>query len=123
METFEKPDVHELIEAIVSLEGIAEAQLFLRDLLTIQELNEFSKRWRVARMLNGGCSYAQIEQETGLSSTTIARISKWLQKGTGGYQKMLTKMEKRATLPGAIEVAITPDAPAEETLIQQTPLS
>lgn len=43
-------------------------------------------------MLNDKISYSQIVKETGLSSTTVARISKWLNNGMGGYQLMLEKL-------------------------------
>ena len=36
----------------------------------------------------------EIEKETGLSSTTVARISKWFQEGTGGYSLMLNRISK-----------------------------
>ena len=49
------------------------------------------KRWKVARMLSDGISYTQIVKETGMSSTTIARIAKWLNSGMNGYKLMLDK--------------------------------
>jgi len=51
---------------------------FLRDLLSEKEMVEFSRRFQVAKLLSNKVSYAQIEQQTGMSSTTIARISKFL---------------------------------------------
>lgn len=82
-----------LLRAIVKLKNIGEARKFLRDLLTEKEIIEFSNRWRAVRMLNDKISYKKIEKETGLSSRTIARISKWLKDGKGGYRMML-KREK-----------------------------
>ncbi|MCB0345141.1 MAG: hypothetical protein KDD66_08480 [Bdellovibrionales bacterium] len=84
-------DVKALCKAFASLENEREARAFLRDLLTEGEMLEFGRRWKAAQMLNDNLSYRDIEAETGLSSTTIARISKWLQGGTGGYRKMLDK--------------------------------
>lgn len=66
---------------------------FPRDLLTEGEINEFGKRLQVAQMLVEKVSYSQIEKETGLSSTTVARVSKWLNDGMGGYKSILPKME------------------------------
>jgi len=51
---------------------------FLRDLLSENEILEFSRRFEVAKMLEEKISYSEIEQETKMSSTTIARISKFL---------------------------------------------
>ena len=82
----------DLLKAVLALENIADAKLFFRDLLTPQELNEFANRWRVAQMLRKEIPYTKITKETGMSSTTIARVHKWLKRGTGGYRKMLKKM-------------------------------
>ena len=41
------------------------------------------------RLLAAGQSYAKIEQATGASATTIARVSKCLSYGAGGYRSAL----------------------------------
>ncbi len=82
----------ELFKAILKLETIDEARKFLRDLLTEAELKEFANRWKVAQMLEEKIAYKKIEKETGMSSTTIARIQKWLTSGMGGYKLMLKKL-------------------------------
>jgi TrpR-related protein YerC/YecD len=51
---------------------------FLRDLLSEKEIIEFSKRFEVAKMLSEKISYKEIEEKTKMSSTTIARVSKFL---------------------------------------------
>lgn len=87
-----------LYEAILSLKNKDEAQKFFRDLLTEQEILEFSKRWQVAQMLANKVSYSVIEKKTGLSSTTVARISKWLKSGKGGYKLALKKLNSHHNL-------------------------
>ncbi|MCL5010748.1 MAG: YerC/YecD family TrpR-related protein [Patescibacteria group bacterium] len=82
----------ELFRAVLQLENISEAKKFFRDLLTEQEIIEFAKRWQVAKMLSQKTPYSEIEQKTGLSSTTVARISKWLNKGMGGYKLMINRL-------------------------------
>lgn len=84
----------ELIKAFWSLKNAGEAKRFIRDLLTEQEIIEFGNRWKAARMLYAKIPYSQIAEETGLSSTTIARVSKWLRKGKGGYRLVLEKQAK-----------------------------
>lgn len=98
MKNWDTDETKDLLKAIVSLESTAEAKKFLRDLLTEAELVEFGKRWRAAQMLSVSIPYSQIVTATGLSSTTVARISKWLAKGTGGYQLMLKRMGKPSFL-------------------------
>ena len=84
----------DLFKVILKLKNVRETKRFFRDLLTSEEIIEFSKRWQTAKMLNKNISYEKIEKETGLSSRTIARISKWLNKGMGGYKLMLKKIKK-----------------------------
>ncbi len=85
------PLSEELYTAILSLKTLDESKRFFRDLLTEEEIEEFSKRWQVARMLDEGIPYTTIQEKTGLSSTTVARISRWLKKGTEGYRLVLDR--------------------------------
>ena len=84
--------IEDLMEAIFALRDTKEAKRFFRDLLTERELIEFGNRWQVAQMLNQKITYSEIEKKTGLSSTTIARISKWLNQGKGGYKLILQRL-------------------------------
>ena len=61
----------------------------LEDMFTIREIRESSQRLSVARMLDGGKSYAKIADATGASATAIARVSKCLGYGSGGYRAAL----------------------------------
>lgn len=87
-------DTEALFGAILLLKHVDEAKKFFRDLLTENEIVEFSQRWKVARMLAEGTIYTAIEKETGMSSTTIARIHKWLKKGEGGYRLVLERLKE-----------------------------
>lgn len=80
-----------LFKAILTLQNMKEAKCFFRDLLTETELIEFANRWETVRLLNKKVSYSAISKKTGLSSTTIARISKWLNNGKGGYRLILSR--------------------------------
>ena len=84
-------DAAVLLKALTRLGSVREARRFIRDLMTEDEIRMIVARFRVARMLDGGRSYREIESETGLSSRTIARISRWLREGTGGYRLLLDK--------------------------------
>ena len=65
---------------------------FLRDILTEKEIIETAKRLQAAEMLLQNIPYSVIEKETGFSSTTVARVSKWLNTGEGGYKKVIDKL-------------------------------
>jgi len=89
---FKNNQDHEaLIQAVLTLQSPKEAKAFLRDLLTETELQEFAHRWVAARMLAEGIPYTEIQAKTGLSSRTVARISKWLHKGMNGYKKIIAR--------------------------------
>lgn len=85
-----------LIQALLSLKTADQARRFLRDLMTETELIEFGNRWKAARMLSDGKIYTEINRETGLSSRTIARISKWLTNGKGGYLSLISTSHHHA---------------------------
>src|SRR3989344_2693876 len=87
-------DTDALFEAILKLKNLDETQRFFRDLLTEKELVELGQRWKVARMLAKRIRYTKIAQETGMSSTTIARVHKWLKKGMGGYKLALGRLKE-----------------------------
>ncbi|MDQ1273347.1 MAG: hypothetical protein QG591_1977 [Planctomycetota bacterium] len=94
MNKWNNSKTEDLIKAILVMESPKEARMFLRDLLTEKELVEFGNRWRAAKMLNDKITYSEIVKETGLSSTTVARISKWLKGGMGGYGLVLSRICK-----------------------------
>lgn len=81
-----------LLQAILALETSSEAKVFLRDLMTQSEIEEFSKRLKTAEMLLEKIPYSIIEKEVGFSSTTIARVSKWLNYKQGGYKLIISKL-------------------------------
>ena len=94
MHNFAHKDTKELLKALLTLQTEKEYEQFLGDLLTPAEIEEFSNRWKVARMLDEKTPYEEISRITGMSSTTIARISKWLTNGMGGYRLVLRKIKK-----------------------------
>lgn len=86
-----------LIEALLSLTSKSDAEKFLRDLLTEGEIVEFAKRLKAAEMLSNNIPYSTIEKETGFSSTTVARVSKWLNTGNGGYKLIFNNLHHHST--------------------------
>jgi TrpR-related protein YerC/YecD len=90
---WDNKDAEELFRAILSLRNVRESKMFFRDLLTEAELREFTNRWKVARLLDHKVHYVEIEKLSGMSSTTIARIQKWLKKGMGGYRLALRRLK------------------------------
>lgn len=87
-----RPENKELVSALLALRTPGEMRRFLRDLMTQNEIEEFGKRFKVAQMLTEKDSYPQIQKVTGLSQTTIARVSKWLQEGEDGYRLVIDRL-------------------------------
>lgn len=86
---------HSLFKAILKLRNIDECKKFFKDILTVQELSSLALRWQIANMLDDGYTYVEIEKATGASSTTIARINRWLEYGEGGYKIALKRTKKQ----------------------------
>lgn len=82
----------ELCEAFLSLKNKEECYTFLEDICTIKEILEMSQRLSVAKLLSKGMSYAQISQQTGVSTATISRISKCIEYGNGGYKTVIERL-------------------------------
>lgn len=89
-------EVEDLLYVLAELSDRDELYRLLEDLFTIREIKETSQRLEVARLLSEGKSYASIEQLTGASATTIARVSKCLSYGSGGYTKALEVLTEQS---------------------------
>ena len=83
------PEVDALLRVLSALDDEDEIFALLEDLFTIREIKETSQRLSVAKYLAEGKSYSAIEEITGASATTIARVSKCLSYGAGGYKVAL----------------------------------
>lgn len=82
-----------LFSAIRAIRNDAQARDFLRDLMTIGELDAIAERWHIARLLwTTTFSYKKIAKKTHASTTTITRVSHWLKHGTGGYRTILIRL-------------------------------
>lgn len=84
----------QLVDAFISIDDRTKMEAFLRDLMTEGEIIEFSKRLEAARLLSTDTQYLAITESTGLSSTTVARIAKWLKGPLGGYRFALANISK-----------------------------
>jgi len=82
-------ELQRLYRAFANIDDPAWIEALIQDLCTISELNEMSQRLTVAFMLNDGESYAAIQEKTGASASTIARVSKCLNHGSGAYHHVI----------------------------------
>ncbi|MFA6427334.1 MAG: YerC/YecD family TrpR-related protein [Candidatus Magasanikbacteria bacterium] len=93
MKNWKNSQLKKLAKAFLSLKKEDDMLNFLRDLCTLEELEEMSRRWEAVHMIDKGVPYRDIARNTGLSTTTVTRIAHWLNHGEGGYRKAL-KNEK-----------------------------
>ncbi len=84
----------EFIEGLSKLKNQEEIAKFLRDVLTLAEVDEFSSRFLVAKLLwTTNSSYIEIAKKVNTSTTTITRVSHWLYKEPyQGYALVLERM-------------------------------
>ncbi len=81
-----------LINVICSFRTPDKLRLFLDDLLTEKEIGQIVKRLQVVTLIYAGAPYEAITDITGMSSTTISRISKALINKKGGFWEALHKL-------------------------------
>lgn len=85
----------DLIQAFLSLKDETELKAFFRDLMSERDLREFAMRWEVAKKLDAGIPFSQIQEETGESPVTITKINRWLKEGCGGYKMMIDRLKNK----------------------------
>lgn len=93
VEELRTPEVDELLSVLAKLDDPETIYALLQDLFTVREIRDTSQRLQVARMLSEKKPYTAIEAATGASATTIARVSKCLSYGAGGYAAALEVLE------------------------------
>ena len=95
MDKLHTADVDNLFKAILSLKDLDECYKFFEDALTVKEIFDIAQRLKAARMLKLGENYVVIGKETGMSTATISRVSRCLEYGSSGYNKILERVEDK----------------------------
>jgi TrpR-related protein YerC/YecD len=93
----------QLFEAVLELKTVDECERFFEDLCTIKEVEDFSHRLEIARLLKSGAKYEEVvaamRQAIGSehvpSTATISRINRFLRYGADGYRLILDRLERR----------------------------
>ena len=73
-----KKQTQNFCNSFLFLNDANETFAFLRDILTEEEMKEFQQRLDIAVRLYYKTPYTEIEKELGVSSKTVARVSKFL---------------------------------------------
>lgn len=89
----------DLLDVFMSFENKDEFKAFARDLMSERDLREFAMRWEIAKMLDAGMSFTQIQEKWDgnemVSANTITKINRWLKEGCGGYKTMIDRLKKK----------------------------
>jgi TrpR-related protein YerC/YecD len=86
-------DEDKLFKAIVTIKTVEECKKFFHDLCTPSEIEEFSSRWLIARLLSTKKSYREIASKTGVSTTTIGRVARFIKYVNNGYKLILERIK------------------------------
>jgi len=93
MSNEEKMDLMlDLIYAFGIVRKPAETAVFLQDLLTSNEIRNLSIRLRIAKLLLAGFTFTEIIHNLHVSSTTITKVSIWLEQGGVGFRNVISKL-------------------------------
>ena len=84
----------DLCAALMSPRTREEMAALLADLCTPAEVRTLAERWHVARLLEGSqMSYREIHEATGVSTTTIVRVARFLrQEPHQAYRKAIARL-------------------------------
>ena len=89
--TWRTPAVEQLADALLAMHDRDEMLAFLRDICSFNELAAIAQRLEVARLVDGGKSYADIARQLEASTATVTRVAQWLRHGEGGYRLALDR--------------------------------
>ncbi len=82
-----------LSQALLCLKDQDEVKQFLEDICTPAEIEAMVDRWRVVQLLDQGLSYREIRNLTEVSVTTIGRVARFMEMGSGGYRIALKRLK------------------------------
>jgi TrpR-related protein YerC/YecD len=84
----------DLCAALLTPDTCEEMAALLADLCTPAEVRTLAERWHVARLLEeGNLSYREIHDATGVSTTTIVRVARFLrQEPHQAYRKAIQRV-------------------------------
>jgi TrpR-related protein YerC/YecD len=85
----------QLCDALLTPRDAEEMARLLADLCTPAEVRTLAERWHVARLLDEGkLSYREIHDATGVSTTTIVRVARFLkQEPHQAYRLAISRLQ------------------------------
>ena len=90
---FHSESIDRLFDTISGLKSKEECRAYFEDLCTIKELQDMAQRLDTAILLARGCSYKSIMEQMEVSTATIGRVSRCLNYGSGGYRRVIERLD------------------------------
>lgn len=87
----------ELFRVLAALSDAESFSVLFEDLCTYNEIEQMAQRLVAAELLMDGATYTQVMARTGISSATLSRVSRCIQRGSGGYSEILRAMTDKDT--------------------------
>ena len=89
---FEHGDVDQLVRSILLLENEDDVRAFLTDLCTPREICDFAQRLQVARYLDEGEPYVEVQARTGASSLEMTSVAFTTEIFPGSYLRLASSL-------------------------------
>jgi len=87
-QTAKSARINNLFKLLASIDNVEDCRALFDDLCTVKEVENMAERLYAARLLMEGNTYAQVMQQSDISSATLSRVSRCVQYGKG-YSKLL----------------------------------
>ena len=83
--------ITEIAEVLSETDDKNLIEIFLKSILTSNEIDEISSRWEIVKLLSNGMSQRKISEKLGVSLCKITRGSKELKKDPSPFKIMIEK--------------------------------
>lgn len=87
--------IFDLVSSFSVLRSPVDAALFLRDLLTEDEVRIIAKRLRIAKLLLAGGKNEEIVREMHCSFATVTKVRMWIDNAGEGLRSVIHRLPKR----------------------------
>lgn len=87
--------VNDLYMTLMKIKTVEDFHIFMEDLCTPAEIEAMANRWQVAKLLNKGMTYREVNMRTGVSMATVTRVARFLSHEGSGYKKYLDTQGRR----------------------------
>ena len=94
MPDYTNASIERLMRAVAMIETPEECKALFDDLCTIKEMQNMAMRLDTAIMLSRRENYQAISRDVGVSTATISRVSRNYYYGSGGYQRIIKRLEE-----------------------------